>query len=119
MNRLIIGSVIALFTPDPTFRPDDRQELVKTVTYSGGVFSAGVVVIDGGNVPNGRIDAYSGVKFSAADFATVKTLADARTLSTVVGTDGVSVSNCRVVLKSWFIIKNFTSVTADIEIWRV
>ena len=120
MKRLIIGTVTALLTPDEaTSTPDDRQSLEKTFSYSGGVIVPGVLAVDGGYVASGRVDSYSGVKFSSADWATVLGYCTARTLVSVTGLDGVAVSNCRVRYKQSVEQKKFNSVTADIEIWRV
>ena len=120
MKRLIIGTVTALLAPDEaTVTPDDRQELVKTFSYSGGVIVPGVLVVDGGTVATGREDSYSGVKFSAAGWATVLGYATDRTLVSVTGLDGVAVSNCRVRVKQYQDQRRFNMVIADLEFWRV
>ena len=120
MKRLIIGTVTALLAPDEsTSTPDDRQTLEKTFSYSGGSIVPGVLVVDGGHVATGRVDSYSGVKFSAAGWATVLGYATNRTLVSVTGLDGVAVSNCRVRVKQYQDQRRFDTVTADIEIWRV
>ena len=119
MKRLIIGSVTALWTPDePKVTPDDRQELVKTFTLSGGAYVPSVVVVDAGRTDDGEVKAYSGVKFTSTDWATVQGYAKTRTMVTVVGTDGVSGLG-RIVDKGSIENKHFNSVTADIEIWRI
>ena len=101
MNRLTIGTVTALLAPDEaTSQPDDRQELVKTFSYSGGAIVPGVLVVDGGAVANGRVDSYSGVKFSAAGWATVLGYATNRTMVSVTGLDGVT-ATCRVRVKQY------------------
>lgn len=120
MNRLIIGTVTAMLTPDEAnIQIDDRQELIKTVAYSGGAFVPSVCVIDGGVCAAGKVDSYSGVKFKAADWPTVLGYSTNRTLVSVTGLDGVAESNCRVVIKQAEMQKKFSSVTADLQIWRV
>ena len=120
MKRLIIGTVTALLAPDEaTVTHDDRQELVKTFSYSGGVITPTVQAVDAGYVASGQVDSYSGAKFRAVDWPTVLSCATARTLVSVTGLDGVTVSNCRVVIKQHVEQRRTNSVTADIEIWRV
>ena len=119
MNRLQIGTVTAQLSAEARHTPDDRQEIVKTIVYSGGVFVPSVVAVDGGYCADGETISYSGVVFTAADWATVKGYWQGRTLVTVVGVDGATYSSCRIVVRRWTRNKYFTSVTADIEIWRV
>jgi len=120
MNRLTIGTVTALLAPDEaTSTPDDRQSLEKTFSYSGGAIVPGVLVVDGGTVASGRVDSYSGVKFSAADWATVLGYATNRTMVSVTGLDGVTVASCRVRVKQYQDQRRFNTVIADLEIWRV
>lgn len=120
MNRLIIGTVTARLSPtDARTIPDDRQELVKTISYSGGAFVPSVVVVDGGYTTNGEITSYSGVKIAAADWSTILGYHTARTAVSVTGLDGVAVSGCRVKLLNWSNNKNFATYTADLEIWRL
>lgn len=120
MKRLIIGTVTALLAPDEaTVTHDDRQTLEKTFSYTGGVIVPGVLVVDGGTVASGRVDGYSGVKFRSTDWPTVLGYATGRTLVSVTGLDGVTVASCRVVIKQHMEQRRSSSVTADIEIWRV
>ena len=119
MNRLQIGTVTAQLSADARHTPDDRQELIKTITLSGGVYVPSVTVVDAGNCEDGETISYSGVVFTATGWATVKGYWQNRTLVTVVGVDGVTYSSCRIVVRQWTRNKHFTSVAADIEIWRV
>ena len=119
MNRLQIGTVTAQLSADARHTPDDRQELVKTITLSGGVCVPSVAVVDVGNCADGETISYSGVVFTATDWATVKGYWQNRTLVAVVGVDGVTYGSCRIVVRQWTHNKHFTSVAADIEIWRV
>lgn len=119
MNRLQIGTVTAQLSAEARHAPDDRQELVKTIVYSGGVFVPSVVAVDGGYCADGETISYSGVVVTAADWATVKGYWQNRTLVAVVGVDGVTYSSCRIVVRSWVRNKTFTSVTVDLEVWRL
>ena len=120
MNRLIIGTVAATLTPDEIRNtPDDRQELIKTVEHTGGAFVPSVAVFDGGCCDAGQIMAVSGVKFSAANFATIKGYFDQRTAVSVTDLNGVQTSNCRIVLRQWTENKRFDIITADLEVWRI
>jgi hypothetical protein len=119
MNRLIIGTVTAQLTPDEaTITPDDRREIVKTVTYSGGAFVPSVCVIDGGYCAAGQIDSYQNVKFKLSDWPTVLGYATARTLVSVTGIDGITESNCWVKIGQYMPQKKFNSMIANIEIGR-
>lgn len=120
MKRLIIGGITVHLTPeDAKITPDDRQELVKTLSYVDGEFVPSTVVVDSGYNESGEVTSYTGVKLKTAGWSTIKGYWTARTLVTVVGIDGVSRNSCRVVVKSWSENKYFDSVTADIEIWRI
>ena len=119
MNRLQIGTVTAQLSTEARHTPDDRQELIKTITLSDGVYAPSVAVVDSGNCADGETISYSGVVFTAVDWATVKGYWQNRTLVTVVGVDGVPYSSCRIVVRQWTRNNHFTSVTADIEIWRI
>jgi len=121
MNRLIIGAVTALLTPDePKVTPDDRQELAKTLIYTNGAFTPSVSVIDGGYCLAGAVMSLSGVKFKNSDWPTIYGYWTNRTKITLIDCAGNSTANCRVVLKAWTQNKYFSSViTADIEIWQV
>ena len=120
MARLIIGTVTAIRSPDEAqVTPDDRQELIKTVVYSGGAFTPSVLVTDGGTSGDGVIIGYSGIKFHAGDWATIRGYWTGRVLVTVTGIDGEQLTNCRIVLKQWKLDRKFNVVTADLEIWRV
>lgn len=119
MNRLQIGTVTAKVSPDAKHTPDDRQELVKTISLTGGVYVPGVAVVDAGHSASGEIISYAGAVFKDADWATVKGYWQNRTLVSVISVDGVTYSSCRVIVRQWTRNKNFASVTADIDIWRV
>lgn len=121
MAQLQIGTVTALLSPDDaTLQPDDRQELVKTTSYSAGAFVPSAVVVDGGYLATGAIMRLSGVKFKTADWATVEGYWTSRTLVPVVDLTGNTTANCRVRVTQWIVHKKFPSViTADLEIWQV
>ena len=120
MARLVIGAVTAIRSPDEAqVTPDDRQELVKTVVYSGGAFTPSVQVLDGGMSDDGVVIGYSGIKFQAGDWATLCGYWTGRLRISVTGIDGELLTNCRIVLKQWKIDRKFKVVTADLEIWRV
>ena len=120
MNRLIIGTVAATLTPDEIRNtPDDRQELIKTVEHTGGAFVPSVAVFDGGCCDAGQIMAVSGVKFTVANFATIKGYHDHRTAVAVTDLNGTQTNNCRVVLRQWAENKRFATITADLEVWRI
>ena len=120
MARLVIGAVAAIRSPDEAqVTPDDRQELVKTVVYSGGAFTPSVQVLDGGMSDDGVVIGYSGIKFQAGDWPAIRGYWSSRTQVSVTGIDGVLLTNCRIVLKQWKLDRKFKVVTADLEIWRV
>lgn len=119
LNRVQIGTVTAQLSAEARHTPDDRQEIVKTITLSSGGYVPSVAVVDSGNCSDGETISYSGVVFTAVDWATVKGYWQNRTLVTVVGVDGATYGSCRVVIRQWTRNKHFASVAADIEIWRV
>lgn len=120
MARLVIGTVTAIRSPDEAqVTPDDRQEMIKTVVYSGGAFTPSVLVTDGGALDDGAVISYSGIKFHASDWATIRGYWTDRLLVSVAGIDGELLTNCRIVLKQWKLDRKFKMVTADLEIWRV
>ena len=120
MNRLIMGSVTALLAPNEAkITPDDRQEKVRTVSYENGAFVPSTVVVDGGYLPGGQVEGYSGVKFKAADWPTVYSYWASRAKVPVTGLDGKTADGCRIVLKGWATDKRHGVITADLEIWRV
>lgn len=97
--------------------PDDRQELVKTVTSAG---ASSVAVEDAGYVADGQVISLSAV-FSDADFNTLSGYWTARTLVTVVLEDGTPISNARIVIKGYQyydrLINDYKLV--NLEIWKV
>ena len=120
MARLVIGAVTAMRSPDEAqVTPDDRQEMIKTVVYSNGAFTPSVLVADGGAFDDGSIISYSGIKFHASDWPTIRGYWTDRLLVSVTGIDGELLTNCRIVLKQWKLDRKFKVVTADLEIWRV
>ena len=120
MARLVIGAVTAMRSPDEAqVTPDDRQELVKTVAYAGGSFFPSVQVLDGGTSDDGAVTSYSGIKFHAGDWATIRGYWTGRLLVSVAGIDGELLTNCRIVLKQWKLDRKFNVVTADVDVWRV
>ena len=120
MNRLKIGTVTALLTPDEIrITPDDRQELIKTVEHTGGVFVPSVSVVDGGICATGAIMTASGVKFSAVDFGTVKGYWENRTLVAVTDLAGTQIDNCRIKITQWTENKKFDAITCDLEVWQL
>ena len=97
--------------------PDDRIELVKTVSSTG---TGTVTVEDYGVVANGEIISLSAV-FSATDYATLKTWWSGRTLCNVTFDDGTTMSNARILIRrtNYFdkMMSNYKKV--DLEIWKV
>lgn len=100
---------------DYNFEPDDRQELVKTV--SGAV----------------AIDPWEGTKRDAGDVIQVTALFDSandalvtgywanRTRVTVVLDDGSTITNARIIVRRIQMVEQFyrTHKRLTIEIWRV
>ena len=82
-------------TRDFESTPDDRIELVKTVTNTG---ASNVVVEDYGVVANGEKITLTAV-FSNADYNALKTIWSARTLCTVTLDDGRVINNARVLIR--------------------
>lgn len=122
MNRLIVGTVTALYCPDkPKTKPDNRRTLEKTITYdvSTGAFIPSVQVVDGGQTDAGAVTSYNGVEFAAADWDTFKGYCDDWTAVTVVDLRGVSTANCHINLLDFDDSKHFGSVSAIFEVWRV
>lgn len=123
MATLKIGSATALLSTDePRTTPDDRMELVKGVYYDTGTasFKPTAVAVGLGRCAAGDVTSYSGVKFRAADWTLVEGYWAAQTLVTVIGVDGVSLTNCRVRITGYAPHRRFSgTVTADIDIWRV
>lgn len=97
--------------------PDDRQELVKTVTSAG---ASSVAVEDAGYVADGQVISLSAV-FSDADFNTLSGYWTARTLVTVVLDDGTTISNARIVIKGYQYYDKLinTYKLVNLEIWKV
>ena len=121
MNRLKIGTVTAFLTPDEiSITPDDRQELVKTLEYSSGVWVPSVVAVDGGHCEEGAVMTLSGVKFRLTDWGTIYGYWTGRTSVSVADATGTVTSGCRVVVKGWKQSKRFKdTITADLEVWQV
>ena len=120
MRRLIVGTVTALRTPDDVkITPDDRQEKVQTMTYSAGTWVPSAIVHDGGVCENGEVMAISGVKFKQADWATIYGYWTGRTLVSVTDLAGTVKTGCRIVLRGWSQSKQFATITADLEVWRI
>lgn len=120
MRRLIIGSVTAQLTPDEIkITPDDRQEQVKTMAYSGGVWNPSAAVVDGGYYESGEVMSVSGVKFKQSDWATIYGYWTGRTAVSVTDLNGTVKTGCRIVLRGWSQSKRFDTVIADLEVWRI
>lgn len=120
MNRLKIGAVTAMLTPDEIkITPDDRQEQVKTLAYSAGAWVASALVHDGGICESGEVMAVSGVKFRQADWATIYGYWQGRTAVSVTDLAGTVKTGCRIVLRGWSQSKQFATITADLEVWRI
>ena len=97
--------------------PDDRMQLVKTVTNNG---VPSVTVEDYGVVADGEIISFSAV-FSATDYSTLLGWWSARNRVTVTLDDGTTISNARVVLRRSSYYDNLLNgyKTVQLEIWRV
>lgn len=97
--------------------PDDRQEIIKTVTSSG---TPSVAVVDYGVVDDGQIISFAAV-FSSLDYDTLVYYWSHRTKVTVRLDDGTIVNNARLVIKrtQYYddLINNFKLV--QLEVWRV
>lgn len=104
-------------TEDLEFTPDDRQEIVKTVTSSG---TASVTVEDYGVVDNGEVISLSAV-FSNADYGTLKTWWSARNKVNVVLDDGTTINNARLVVKGTRYYDGMMPQykTVMLEVWKV
>lgn len=117
---LIIGTVQALTSPEaPEIKEDDRQELVKTLTLTGGVFTPSAEVVDMGYCEDGEVVVLTGVKYTSTDWETIKGYWTGRTLVSVTGTPGISGNNRRIVVKSHTEDKRWAIVTVNLEIWRM
>ena len=99
--------------------PDDRQELVPVVSYSGGAFVGSVMALDNGRVALGDKLTFTGVAFDAANWATVESAWSNRSLVTVVDDAGASYSNCRVRITGYRRTRFTGKVVADLEVWQV
>lgn len=113
-----IGSVRSLgHAQNLEIIPDDRQQLVKTVTNNG---VPSVTVEDYGVVSNGEVISLSAT-FSASDYTTLLGYWSARTLVTVVMDDGTTISNARIVVRRSSYYDSMLSPfkTVQLEIWRV
>lgn len=113
-----IGTVRSLGNTDGLqVTPDDRQQLVKTVTSAG---VASVAVEDNGVVANGEVISLSAV-FSAADYVTLSGYWTNRTKVTVVLDDGSTISNARIVIKNVQYYDNMLSSfkLVQLEVWRI
>lgn len=97
--------------------PDDRQQLVKTVTNNG---TPSVTVEDYGVVANGEVISCSAV-FSATDYATLLNYWSGRTQVNVTLDDGTTISNARVVVRRSSYYDNLLNgyKLVQLEIWRV
>ena len=104
-------------TEDLEFTPDDRQEIIKTVTSSG---TASVTVEDYGVVANGEVISLSAV-FSSADYNTLKTYWSARNRVNVVLDDGTTINNARLVIRGTKYYDNLMPQykTVNLEVWKV
>ena len=104
-------------TEDLEFTPDDRQEIVKTVTNTG---TASVTVEDYGVVANGGVISLSAV-FSNADYNALKTWWSARNKVNVVLDDGTTISSARIVVKGTRYYDGMLPQykTVNLEVWRV
>ena len=118
---ITIGTATSIGNPDSSgVNPDDRQELVKTLTYSGGAFAASAFVVDMGHAAAGDVLTFTGVSFTAANWELVKAAWLARTLVSVSDGAGNTLANCRVKVTKYNNIPKFAGfVAADFEVWRV
>ena len=119
MSQLVIGTVTAQLTPDEVrLVPDDRQEQVKTMTYSAGSWLPSLAVVDGGMCEAGEVMTVSGAQFTLADWNTLFDYWTNRTLVSVTDLSGTARSGCRIVVKGWTQNKRFSVVSVDLEVWR-
>lgn len=97
--------------------PDDRMQLVKTVTNAG---VPSVTVEDYGVVDNGEIISCSAV-FSSADYSTLLSWWSARNRVNVTLDDGTTISNGRIVVRRSSYYDNLLNgyKTVQLEVWRV
>lgn len=97
--------------------PDDRQELVKTVTSTG---VSSVVVEDAGYVADGEVISLNAT-FSDTDFTTLKNYWINRTKVTVTLDDGTTINNARIVVKGYQYYDNLLSSfkSVNLEIWKI
>jgi hypothetical protein len=99
------------------FLPDDRQELVKTVTNTG---QPSVIVEDYGYVPEGEVISLSAT-FSEVAYNNLLTIWKNRTQVTVRLDDGTTINNARIVIKR---IQYYDPLlnkykTVQLEVWRL
>ena len=120
MNSLQIGSAKAMLTPkEIEYIKDNRRELVKTLTYSGGNWVPSVAILDNGICQTGLVVKYSGVQFDATNWTLVEGYADNLSPVTVTDPDGSSHSSCHIYIASYKRQKQFSGiVTEDVEVWR-
>lgn len=97
--------------------PDDRQQLVKTVTNAG---VPSVTVEDYGVVSDGEVISLSAV-FSSADYTTLLGYWSNRTQVRVELDDGTVITNARIVIRRMqYYDKLMNSYkTVQLEIWRI
>ena len=113
-----IGSIQSVGSTQNLERiPDDRQQLVKTVTNNG---TPSVTVEDYGVVANGEVISCSAV-FSPADYTTLLGYWSARTRVRVEMDDGTVITDARIVLRRSSYYDNLLNgyKTVQMEIWRV
>ena len=118
---LKIGTATAMLTPETAeFTPDNRRQLVKTMTLSGGVLTPSVSIRDGGYCASGLVAKYAGTKWDNENWALVEALAAGLAACTVVEPDGSTTESCHIFISRYVKNKHFPGyVEADLEIWRV
>jgi len=121
MASLQIGSAKAMLTPaEMEYVKDNRRELVKTLSYSGGNWIPSVAILDNGTCQAGLVVKYSGVQFDSVNWAIVEGYADNLTVCTVTDPDGSVAANCHIYIAAYKKNKRFPGIiTADVEVWRV
>lgn len=118
MNRLTIGTVTAFLSPNQIIIPDDRREMIKTVTFSGGSFVASTIVIDGGTTEGGAVLSVRGVVIAAADWSTFYGYSTGRSSVSIVDTTGTA-RQCTIKITNIEISKDFKNVRCDFDAWGV
>lgn len=115
---IAIGSIRSIGrSSDLEIMPDDRQQLVQTVTNTG---ASSVTVEDYGTVANGEVISLTAT-FSASAYSTLRGYWTNRTPVSVILDDGTAISNARIIIKrvQYYddLLNQYKKVS--LEVWRI